>query len=338
MNIVRALLIAAWAAAGTLQAQDKGLRWEQTNESLALKRGAATVWQFGLDSIYRRPHFHPLTTPDGTVFTEIHPDDHPWHLGLWFQPNRVNGLCYWQSGWRVVGKEYMPPDESLKKGLMGLVEVRAVDIKPGNDFGAAIKTETFYMPKQGAAPLLREDRVMTVSPPDAGGAYHIDFDIVIEALEPIVFDKYSYGGFHIRTRYFSAKPKLQEFGDKPGLVGTGRKEPPGESRYLAVVCEFEKGKTATAVLFDHPDNINHPTAWLIHFTPGAALTGKGDIRLAKGETLKLRYRCKLFNGIPTQEEMDKEWATFAQNRATGKSSASNANQQPTSEMKGAVTK
>ncbi len=45
-------------------------------------------------------------------------------------------------------------------------------------------------------------------------------------------------------------------------------------------------------MFDHPDNVNHPTVWHCRNDgwAGAALNAEGPTKLRAGEKLRLRYR------------------------------------------------
>ncbi|SFE05243.1 Methane oxygenase PmoA [Chitinophaga sp. CF118] len=64
-------------SAGSLILQEHGRRLMQYNY--------ATVYPpAGIDSIYRRSGFiHPLWAPDGQILTNIHPEGHWHHVGIW---------------------------------------------------------------------------------------------------------------------------------------------------------------------------------------------------------------------------------------------------------------
>ena len=54
----------------------------------------------------RKPHVHPLTTPEGRTLTVTEPADHPWHRGLWFALKYVNGENYWEEAGGVGPEGY----------------------------------------------------------------------------------------------------------------------------------------------------------------------------------------------------------------------------------------
>jgi hypothetical protein len=65
---------------------------------------------------------------------------------------------------------------------------------------------------------------------------------------------------------------------------------------------------------DHPDNINHPTAWwLPGNTLGAVLAAKGDIELSKDQELVLKYRLLILPAPISTEEIQTRWERFARN-------------------------
>jgi hypothetical protein len=58
--------------------------WKIDKNSIALVNMENIVWQYNFDKKEGKPYFHPLAFNDGTVLTWHRPEDHPWHLGLWF--------------------------------------------------------------------------------------------------------------------------------------------------------------------------------------------------------------------------------------------------------------
>ena len=87
-----------------------------------------------------------------------------------------------------------------------------------------------------------------------------------------------------------------------------------------------EGKELGVALFDHPGNPRHPTWWHardyglfaanpfgIHDFEGKP-EGSGDLTLAVGESLTLRYRLYLYEGEADPEALAREFEAFA---ATG---------------------
>jgi hypothetical protein len=72
------------------------LQWARTNHTFTLRAGETVRWSLHHDPAAGKPFFHPLTLPDGTVLTDLRPDDHPWHRGLWWSWKFINGVNYWE--------------------------------------------------------------------------------------------------------------------------------------------------------------------------------------------------------------------------------------------------
>ena len=82
------------------------------------------------------------------------------------------------------------------------------------------------------------------------------------------------------------------------------------------------GKPMSIAMFDHPENLRHPTTWhardyglvtanpfgLHHFL--GKEKGSGAYRLKDGETLTLRYRVEFLNGLATPEEIESRYRAF----------------------------
>ena len=83
------------------------------------------------------------------------------------------------------------------------------------------------------------------------------------------------------------------------------------------------GEPVGVAIFDHPDNLRHPTWWhartygLVAANPFGVHdferqpAGAGDLVLAQGEELTLRYRVVMHRGAWTAERVEQEWRRWA---------------------------
>ncbi len=80
------------------------------------------------------------------------------------------------------------------------------------------------------------------------------------------------------------------------------------------------GHSAGIAVFDHPDNIRHPTPWYVakgemtYFSP--ALLFNEPYILPAGERLTLRYRILIHAGALGKELLEKEWKSFAESSSS----------------------
>ena len=260
-------------------------RWEESETSLALLNGERVVWRHIHDAKQSKPCFHPLSTLDGTVLTELRPADHRWHLATWFSWKFINGLNYWE--------------ENPKTGLSaGLTEIGAVTVKKGADFSAVIEFRISYNPP-GKAPLLEELRTLRVGAPDAAGNYVIDWKSEFTAQEagdlgrtPLPGEEggKAYGGYAGLSVRVSKALRHWSYRDSEGRENGSHGK---AARWLEFAGKLPDGGEAGISMFDHPSNPGYPTKWyenrgMPYFSP-ALLFDKG-MSLAKGEKLSLSYR------------------------------------------------
>ena len=105
-----------------------------------------------------------------------------------------------------------------------------------------------------------------------------------------------------------------------GTEGTGIWGKP--AKWVSYWGTVDQHPVGIAIL-DHPTNLRHPTTWhareyglitanpfgLYHFT--GAKKGTGEVKLAKGETLNLRYRIVFYTGAHDKQRVEDHFAKFA---------------------------
>lgn len=282
------------------QAEGVRYRWQAGEGSLALMEQERVVWQFNGVKGEGKPCFHPLTLTNGTCITELRPADHPWHRGLWWSWKHINGVNYWE--------------ENKKTGHSdGRTDVLTVKTKANPDFSARIELELgYHLP--GKEALMRESRVLTVTAPDAKGNYAIDWtaaftagaeDLKLERTPPRNFS----GGYAGLSCRMSKACKDWTYTGSEGTVGA-------TNLYGKCVKWIDFSKGGGITIFDHPDNLRHPTSWypnqhMPFFSP--ALLFHQPYTLSAGKTLTLRYRIWLHSSAAGKEELEREWTAFAGN-------------------------
>lgn len=302
---MRSLLIAgllAFAAAP----QDEGHR----TLVLDAPSGAFTSLHYGPD--VRVPYLWPVRGPGGVEMTRAYPvgperegeaKDHPHHTSLWLAHGDVNGHDFWHAKGKTPRVEVVgTPKAATKKG------VTTVDMTAD------------WIAKPGEA-LLRETRRMTLS--EADGVRRIEIDVRLEALVDVTFGDTKEGTFALRLH-----PALRLKGEVAkghALDSEGRKDRAlwgKRSRWLAYHGPID-GKEVAVSVFDHPDNLRHPTWWhardygLVGANPFGVHdfekkpAGTGDFELKKGKTLRMRYRVQLHAGAPDAEALEAQWRAWS---------------------------
>ena len=270
-----------------------------------------TVWQFNYAKDQPTPWFYPLNLPDGTELVWLNPPDHPWHHALWFSWKDLNGLTYWEQG----------PGQ-------GRVQVEEVKVTTQADFSAQIELTAGYHP-EGKPTILTEKRLMTITAPDANGAYRIDWKGTFTAGTQDVHMKGGtagggYAGMSVRISNQSRDWQL--------LDSEGRQDVPGggvtahthgqHSRWADFsLVSTRTGTTAGIALFDHPTNLRYPSFWhdimdsrhtFGYFSP--APLWKEPYDLPAGKALSLRYRVLVHPGRPDPVQVEAEFKSFSETR------------------------
>jgi len=294
--------------------------WRQTDGSLAMLNHGRVVWQLNFDKKEGKPYFHPVCLTDGTELTWHRPPDHPWHYGLWFSWKYINGLNYWE--------------EDRKTGLsQGQTEIRRVEVKPGDDYSAYITMELSYHPL-GAPAVLMEDRRISISAPDDQGAYRIDWtgrftagatDVLLDRTPiPGEKDGQSWGGYaglSVRLAKNLSGWQLADSEGRKGLETHGQK-----ARWMDFSGRFTEVQVAGIAIFDHPDNLRHPSPGFVIMDPKVPFGYFSPVRhcplgsdgfnqpytLPAGKSLTLRYRVLIHPGRADKNLLDREWKSFSQ--------------------------
>ncbi len=261
-------------------------RWERSETTLALVHNDTTLWQFNAGPEHAKPCFHPLNMIDGIMLTNLYPDDHPWHRGVWFCWKQLNGVDFWGE------------NRKTHQSWAGKTDVTHLEFHPHDDFSAdLILTLTYTPPRQQT--LLLEQRTIHVSAPTVEGDYAITSEHVFIAAQDTVINKNYYGGFAFRLgpdlkRWAYLNANGEPYRNKSG--GKGEELNSAPTPWMCALSQREPPFKGLA-LFDHPDNIRHPVQWCCisgfpYFNP--VFCYPEDLTLKKDEHLRLRYQIQVF--------------------------------------------
>lgn len=244
--------------------------------------------------------FHPLCTPSGERTTDLAPEDHPHHRGVFFgfveMRGSKNDADFW--GWG----EHAPKDDR-KVVNVGRSEAK-VELKT-----ITIVFDNFW--KAGDAVMVDERLTATARLMD--GANVLDLEYHLTPREDIRLPRWAFSGFCVRLRkdgkivYTSPKgevdlPPLNHL--KPEL------DWPAEAWYDATVT-LDAGKQVGVAVVDHPTN--PPCLWhneaRIHML-NPCIVAPGEVKLTEGKPLVLRYRLVVHDGaapVTLIDELAKEF-------------------------------
>ncbi|MBK1875304.1 DUF6807 family protein [Pelagicoccus mobilis] len=267
--------------------QSAEFAWDKSANSLALLANDKVVWRHNHDPAEGKPYIHPLSTVDGSVLTELRPEDHPWHRALWFSWKFINGVNYWEEN-RQTGQSE------------GKTEIRKIELFPREDFSADIVSTIVYQ-EPGFGDVLTESRTVTISPPDELGNYQIDWKSHFKALTDITLDRTplehepngkSWGGYAgLSLRMALDLRKKWKFSDSEGrtskIHGSG-------SRWVRFSGKVSNDKNAAVTFINAPDSEDgsyikyYIAEGMPYFSPAILFETPKSIK--EGNELVFKYR------------------------------------------------
>ncbi|MCY2989014.1 MAG: PmoA family protein [Planctomycetota bacterium] len=244
-------------------------------------------------SSIRRPFLYPVIGPDGVPLTEFgKPHDptgsHAHHYSLWIAHASVGGQDFWSEKGGVIAHEQLEYQED------GPVYCRLVQttrwLRDNVDYLHERRSLTVYRAAQDFR-LLDLDLEFTPAGSEATelGKTPFGFLAVRVAQSMTPFDG---GGEIVNARgdrnETAALWKRAAWLDQSGPIAAGTAE-------LSDGASPAPARWGGIAIFDHPDNVNHPTVWHCRNDgwAGAALNAEGPTKVRAGEKLRLRYRIYL---------------------------------------------
>ena len=273
-----------------------------------------------------RPYCYPVLLADGTSLTRDFPmkdtpgedTDHPHHRALMFAHGDVNGVDFWNEGTAgpklPKGRTEHAGRLEITDGTTGVLRARNRWVAPD---GRLIATDETTLHFRGTA-----------------GARQLDYEVTIHALPdaPLVLGDSKEGTMAIRVAQWLTPPHKYKGQARPGtgriLTAAGDRDTAAWGK-RAAWCDYSAphhGKTYGVALFDHPQNLRHPTWWMArdYGLFAANPFGQHEFELEKkhprdmgnhtipaGGSLTLRYRFHFHEGDPASSKLADHYAEYA---------------------------
>ncbi len=279
--------------------------------------------QFIFSDSSEKPVLYPIYAPDGNLITRGYPvaprpgepTDHPHHIGLWMNYEKVNGIDFWNNSFAI------PAD---KKNLYGSIKTNGIaQTKSGNE--GILKYDAEWM-NQSKDIFLKEETTFIFSANDDERI--IDRITTITAQQDVSFMDAKDGFLGLRVAHELELPskEVRQYVDDKGnvtkvaanssstvtgyyLTSEGKQ---GDSAWgtRATWCMLYgkiNNDTVSVAIIDHPKNIGYPTYWhargygLFAANPlGEKIFSNGkeelNFKLQKGKSITFRYRIVIASG------------------------------------------
>jgi hypothetical protein len=269
-----------------------------------------------------KPCLYPILDHEGTAYTRHWPmkkvdgevQDHDWHRSVWFAHGLVNGHDFWRElpdnkTGRIVHDEIV----EQRDGASGLLRVRNRWIS--GDDQVICTDETTY----------RFQRVAE--------GYFLDCEITLHASHgQVVLGDTEEGALGVRVneaiRVSVGKGKTRQRGTGNIINSNGDRDKKAWGK-PAPWCDYSgttDGRQIGVAIFDHPKNPSHPTWWHVRdyglfaanpfgkhdFEQLKDQPNAGDITIADGQQLTLRYRIFFHQGDEKTAHVAEHYAAYAQ--------------------------
>jgi Methane oxygenase PmoA len=278
---------------------------------------------FYIGEKYPKPFLAPLRTATGIVVTRHYPmqslpgesRDHPHHRGLWIGYGNVNGINFWENELDIPNTD---PETPKEQGRIVLQKLGA--LTPGEKSGEIVATFDWRAPD--AVVLLEERRIMTFyADPDLRT---VDVDATLTARREVRFADTKEGFFAIRLADSMA-------GKNSGMMTNSSGDHTEKNVWgrRADWVDYDgtvNGQKVGIVIFDHLDNYNHPPRWhsrdyglfavnpfgVKDFEPNSG--EHGGHTLARGESLRFRYRVIVLPGDTPKQKIADWYAKYTEEK------------------------
>jgi hypothetical protein len=214
---------------------------------------------------------------------------YPHHRGLWLGCQPMNDGDYWG-------------DTALDKGQIRSTHLQLGKVTPES---AVFTTECEWIRKDAPSPL-EDKRTFTIYAAD-NRLWWMDTDLILTARQDITIKQAKHSFFALRVI-----PQISPL--YGGVLSNSEGGIGAEGTYgkPARWCGYH-GKSAGDVVeglavMDHPENPWAPCPWFTrdygHFSPSPFAFLKQPWTLAKGKSIRMRYRVVMYTGTPKQAGLD----------------------------------
>lgn len=256
---------------------------------------------YGPGQVSMTRHWPMADAPEGVV--EAH--DHPHHKSLWYG-HEVNGVDFWTE-------------------RSGKIEVKNYQIDPTAN---SLEVNSEWI-RNADSQIVCRDRVVYRFDGDSKKRW-VDVTITFFADDlAVTLDDTKEGFFAIRTHpHLRLSPAPREgvnqvFGKAINSEGDIDKQVWGKRARWLLYYGPVQGNSVGIAIFDHPENLRHPTTWhardygLIAANPFALHEmlnkprGSGDYRIDPSSSLSLRYRMVFIGGEVDSEFVESLYQEFS---------------------------
>ncbi len=255
----------------------EGVVLEEGTNEIRVSIGGEYFTSYNYSSEYPKPYLGPIIGPYGDYITRLDPtaEEHPHHRSLWISHGSVNGVDTWNEREGSHGREI---HQEFTQVLSGPVYGRISAKNHWTDFhGNGLLNET-------------REIIIYNMPCDAR---IVDVATTLEATEgPVILGPTKEAGpLGVRVASSMTVPNGGCIVNSYG--GINERETWGKRAHWCDYSGDVEGKRVGISVYDHPDNMQHPTYW--HVRNYGLLAPNiwyftGEHTMNPGDIIKFKYR------------------------------------------------
>jgi len=267
---------------GSIKAEPQQVTAKLEKDKVVVTIGGLLFMCYKFGPSQKYPYFWPVNGPEsGKSVTTETSQPYPHHHSLFFGCDRVNGGNYWQ-----------------EENKLGQIISQGPKIIEAEGSRVVFIDKCFWQ-QAGKDPIILDLRRIVITAPSESLRF-IDFEISLQPLTDIIIQKTNHSLFSARV--------VPELSASKGGTLVNAEGKSGEKETFGIAspwCDYSgtrSGITEGIAILQHPDNRWFPCKWFTRdygfFSPTPMNWLKDDqpLKLAKGETLTLRYRVVTHSG------------------------------------------
>ncbi len=299
------------------------VKQEAGKQKVSITIGGKPFTDFVFTDTMEKPFLYPIYAPDGQTITRgfpwnpqpNDPTDHPHHIGLWFNYEKVNGLDFWNNSFAIAAD---------KKKQYGWIRTEKILETESGKQGKLVYLADWT--DQQKLVLLQEKTTYIFSEID--NSRIIDRVTELTAVQNVTMPDAKDGVLGLRVAHELELPvqETKEYKDDKGNITkvSATKDASVTGNYLTsqgkqgdaawgtrgnwcLMYGKKGGDTISIAIIDHPKNPGYPTYWharnygLFAANPlGQRIFSEGkenmNFHLQKGQTVTFRYRIVIASG------------------------------------------
>jgi len=313
-RILQLLTVIICVASSATAFAQNGIQIEKQNGAIEVSVGGERFTAYNFKET-AKPFLYPVLGPKQIRMTRDFPmketegeaDDHPHHKSLWIG-HEINGIDFW----------------TCKAGAKIVLEGEPAIDSDSN----SIKASSKWIGADGVT-TCSDTTKWTFGFDDQSRWIDCEFKLIASEA-PIKINDTKEGTVAIRTHpdlRLKPAPKRgvkEVFGNATNSQGTTGPAIWGQAATWVLYSGTVDSNAASILILDHPDNFRHATTWhardygLVAANPFGLHAfqkmekGAGEVELAKGQSLTLKYRFVFFDKSVSAEIAEKRLSEFGE--------------------------